>query len=135
MAQLTVPNTKTAEAMPTLVIETKPEEMTIVDVKTGPAAAAMMAGGIGAAALGLLVPLSEAIPAFKTWLTWNVAVGPLTGKTLLSVIIFFAAWLILGLIFRNKNVSTRTALAVAFVGLAIGLLGTFPPFYDLFTAK
>lgn len=132
MAQLTVPSK--GDAMPMLVIETKPEEMTIVDVKTGPAAAAMMAGGIGAAALGLIIPLSEAIPAFKTWLTWDAGVGPLSGKTIVPMILFFMSWLILGLIFRNKNVSVRAALAVSFVGLAIGLLGTFPPFFDLFTA-
>lgn len=132
MAQLTVPTT--ADAMPMIVIETKPEEMTIADVKTGPAAAVMMAGGIGAAALGLIIPLSEAIPAFKTWLTWNAGVGPLSGKTIVPMILFFVAWLVLGLVFRDKNVNMRTALTVSFVGLAIGLLGTFPPFFDLFTA-
>ena len=132
MAQLTVPTS--AEAMPTLVIETKAEEMSIVDVKTGPAVAAMMAGGIGAAALGLIIPISEAIPAFKTWLTWDAGVGPLAGKTIIPTILFFLSWLVLSLILRNKNVSVRAALAVTFVGLAIGLFGTFPPFFDLFTA-
>jgi hypothetical protein len=121
--------------MPSVSIQTKSEEMSLADVKTGPAAATFIAGGIGAGALGLIVPLSEAIPAFKTWLIWNAGVGPLSGKTIIPTVLFFAVWLALGLAFREKNVNLRIALAVGFVGLAIGLLGTFPPFFDLFTAK
>ncbi|MCL5997101.1 MAG: hypothetical protein M1546_13745 [Chloroflexi bacterium] len=132
MAQFTA--TSAASQTPSILIETKPEEMSIVDVKTGPAAATFIAGGVGAAALGIIVPLSEAIPALKTWLTWNAGVGPLAGKTIIPSILFFVVWLVLGLMFRDKNVNLRTSLAVGFVGLFIGLLGTFPPFYDLFTA-
>lgn len=116
-------------------IETKPEALSLADVKTGPAAATFIAAGIGTGALGLIVPLSEAIPAFKTWLTWNAGVGPLSGKTIIPTVLFFIVWLALGLAFRDKNMNLRIALTVGFVGLAIGLLGTFPPFYDLFTAK
>lgn len=131
MAQLSIPQ---SEALPTLVIETKAEEMSIVDVKTGPAAAAFIAGGIGAAALGLIIPLSEAIPALKTWLTWDAGVGPLAGKSIVPSVLFFLTWLVLGILLRNKNFSLRTSLTIAFVGLAIGLLGTFPPFFELFTS-
>jgi hypothetical protein len=120
---------------PSIKIETKPEEMSLADVKTGPAAAAFIAGGIGAGALGLIVPISEAIPAFKTSLAWNSGVGPLTGKALIPTLLFFVVFVVLGLAFRDKNVNLRIALTVGFVGLIIGLLGTFPPFYDLFTAK
>lgn len=133
MAQVTT--TSTARQTPTMQIQTKAEEMSLADVKTGPAAATFIAGGIGAAALGLIVPLSEAIPAFKTWLTWNTGVGPLSGKTIIPSVLFFVVWLALGLAFRDKNINLRIALTVGFVGLIIGLLGTFPPFYDLFTAK
>ncbi len=41
----------------------------------GPAAAAILAAGIGCFALGLLVILSEAIPAIKTALVLSVALG------------------------------------------------------------
>lgn len=128
-----VPLPKPADA--NLTIQTKVEEMDLVDVANGPAAATFIAGGIGSAALGLIVPLSEAIPAFKTFLTWDKGVGPLSGKTIIPTFLFFAVWIVLGLMYRGKNTNMRTAMTVGFVGLVIGLLGTFPPFYDLFTAK
>lgn len=105
------------------------------DLATGPAAAVLYAGGIGAAALGLIIPISEAIPAFKTWLTFNAGVGPLSGKTIIPSLLFFLVWLVLGLMWKDKNPSLRTAVMVAIVGMVIGLLGSFPPIYDMFTAK
>jgi hypothetical protein len=114
-------------------IATQSEEVN--DLKSGPAAAIFIAGGVGAGALGLIVPLSEAIPAFKTFLAWNAGVGPLTGKVSIPTILFFVVWLVLGLLFKDKNVKLRTAITVCMVGMIIGLLGTFPPIYDLFTAK
>ena len=128
-----VPITKPSDV--NTVIRTRGEEMSLVEVVNGPAAATFIAGGIGAAALGLIVPLSEAIPAFKTWLTWNKDVGPLSGKTIIPTLLFFVVWVVLGAFFRGKNTNMRMALTVGFVGLIIGLLGTFPPIYDLFTAK
>ncbi len=118
-----------------VTIETKSEEMAIAEVATGPAAATFIAGGVGAAALGLIIPLSEAIPAFKTWLTFDKGVGPLSGKTILPMVIFLAVWAVLGFMWRGKNSNLRTAITVGIVGLVIGLLGSFPPIYDLFTAK
>ena len=133
MAQ--VVTTPAASQTPSVKIETKPEELSLAEVKTGPAAATFIAGGIGAAALGLIIPLSEAIPAFKTFLTWDAGVGPLSGKVIIPMVLFLVIWLVLGLRFRDKNVNLRASLTVGFIGLAIGLLGTFPPIYDLFTAK
>lgn len=118
-----------------VTIETKPEEMAIAEVATGPAAATFIAGGVGAAALGLIIPLSEAIPAFKTFLTFDKGVGPLAGKTILPMVIFLAVWAVLGFLWRGKESNMRTAITVGIVGLVIGLLGSFPPIYDLFTAK
>jgi hypothetical protein len=117
-----------------IVIKTKAEELELADVANGPAAAAFIAGGIGSAALGLIIPLSEAIPAFKTWLTFDRGVGPLSGKTIIPSIIFFLVWIVLGYMYRGKNTNMRTAMTIGFAGLIIGLLGTFPPIFDLFTA-
>ena len=36
---------------------------------------------------------------------------------------------------RGKNTNMRVAMTVGFVGLIIGLLGTFPPIYDLVVPK
>lgn len=118
----------------TVLFKTESEEITLTDVANGPAAATFIAGGIGSAALGLIIPLSEAIPAFKTWLAWNKGVGPLTGKVIIPSLLFFVVWIVLGVMYRGKNTNMRRALTISFVGMIIGLLGTFPPFFDLFAA-
>ncbi len=118
----------------TVVLRTKPEELVIAEVVNGTAAATFIAGGIGAAALGLIIPLSEAIPTLKTALTFNAEVGSLSGKTIVATLIYLVAWAVFGTLLRGKNVSMRTAMIVAFIGMTIGLLGTFPPIFELFTA-
>ena len=123
------------KAMDKVVLQTKTEELDMVDVANGPAAASFYAAGISSAVLGLIIPISEAIPAFKTFLTWNPGVGPLAGKTIIPSVLFFVIWAVLGFMYRGKNTNMRTALTVAFVGLAIGLIGSFPPVFELFTAK
>ena len=116
-------------------IQTKAEEMAIAEVANGPVAASFIGAGVGSAALGLFIPLSEAIPAFKTFLTFDKGVGPLSGKTIIPVALFFVVWAILGFMWKGKNTNMRTALTVGIVGLVIGLIGSFPPFFELFTAK
>jgi hypothetical protein len=45
------------------------------------------------------------------------------------------AWAILHQIYRNKPVATRQSLTVAVVLIALGIIGTFPPFFELFAAE
>src|SRR6185369_1521663 len=71
----------------------------------GPAAAAILAAGIGAFALGVLVMISEALPAVKAALTVNARVGPLSGKTLVEVLVYFVAWIGLAYAWRGKSVA------------------------------
>ena len=54
----------------------------------GPMATALLAGGIGAFALGVVVISSEAIPAWKSVLNVFNPVGPLSGKTIGAVLAF-----------------------------------------------
>jgi len=106
-----------------------------MDKPNGPVAAAMLAGGIGMAAMGLVTTLSEASESIRQSLAWNPAVGPLTGKVLVSTGVFFIAWLVLHLLFRGKEVNFNTYFWIAIVLMAIGLLGTFPPFFELFAPE
>lgn len=105
------------------------------DLPNGPVAAALVAGGIGAAVIGLMTVLAEASAGIKTALTWSVPVGPLSGKTGAGVIVFFLAWIVLYFMYRGKNVNFNKFATIAFVLLAIGLLFTFPPFFVLFAPK
>jgi hypothetical protein len=105
------------------------------DKPNGPVAAVLLAGGIGAATLGVVTTLAEASGSFAQSLAWIPAVGPLTGKTLVSVIVFFTAWLVLHFLFRGKEVNFNQIVTISMVLLVIGLLGTFPPFFELFAGE
>jgi len=102
------------------------------DKPEGPIAAAILAGGVGAAALGLLTTLAEASTGVKDWLDWNADVGPLSGKTILAVAAWLVAWVILHVIYRNRPYETRRAFTIAMVLVALGVLGTFPTFFQAF---
>lgn len=102
------------------------------DKPEGPIAAAIIAGGIGSAALGLFTTLAEANADIKDWLNWKDEVGPLSGKTIMAVIVWLASWAILHVVYRTKPYETRRAFTIAVVLLGLGVLGTFPTFFQAF---
>lgn len=110
--------------------QTLPDEL-----PNGPVLAALIAGGIGSTVVGLFTILAEASEPIKNALNWYNPVGPLTGKTLLGVIAFFVSWGVMHYMFKGKNLNFTRAVTVAFVLLAIGLLATFPPFFEIFAAE
>jgi hypothetical protein len=113
----------TEERMDHIEFQDKPE---------GPIAAAVIAGGIGAAALGVFTTLAEASTGVKNWLQWSDAVGPLSGKVLMALLVWLVAWALLYLALRDKPYETRRALTIALVLIGLGVLGTFPLFYQAF---
>jgi hypothetical protein len=102
------------------------------DKPEGPIAAAIIAGGIGAAALGLFTTLAEASTDIHDWLEWNADVGPLSGKTIMAVTVWLVAWAILHVLYRNRPYETRRAFTIAMVLIGLGVLGTFPTFFQAF---
>jgi hypothetical protein len=105
------------------------------DLPNGPAAAALLAGGIGAAIFGLITLFSEISTPFGNSLNWVNPVGPLSGKSMLGALSFFVAWAILGFLWKGKEVNFNRIATIAFVLLAVGLVTTFPPFWHLFTGE
>jgi hypothetical protein len=105
---------------------------TTQDLPNGPVAAALLAGGIGAAALGVTTTLSESVPSIATAFNWHAPVGPLIGEVGVALIIYFVSWIVLHAILRSKNVNFARITTISIVLLIIGLLGTFPPFFELF---
>jgi len=101
----------------------------------GPAAAAIFAAGIGCFALGVLVVVSEAIPAFKNALNFYAPVGPPSGKTIAQVAIYFVAWAGLAYAWRGKSLAFGRVYIATLILVALGLVGTFPLVYEAFTAK
>lgn len=98
----------------------------------GPAAAAVLAAGIGCFALGLLTVLSTAFPPLANVLQFYPPTGPLTGVSTLAVVVWLIAWLVYHRLWRHKQVRFTTVLVVTLVLIILGVIGTFPPFYNLF---
>lgn len=100
----------------------------------GAAVAAILAAAIGCAVLGLIIPISEALPALKNALNWWDPAGPLVGKTSVAVIAYFVSWFILHRMWKDREIVFDTIWKVSLILLAIGFIGTFPLVYELFTA-
>ena len=118
-------------------METVPElaALELEDKPDGPAAAAMVAAGIGIFVLGLLTTLAVPWTDLKDFLAdfqLRQGVGPLAGKTTLTVLVWAASWGILHYRWRGKDIDLRRMFRIGFVLGVLGALGTFPPFFERF---
>ena len=102
--------------------------------KVGKALAAMVAAGIGCAALGVLTTLAEVSPGLKNVLNVYDPVGPLSGKTTVAVVIWLVTWYALARRWCVRPPVMKSALVTSFVLIGVGFVGTFPLFFELFTA-
>ena len=114
---------------------TMPASHESAEPATGPAAAALLAAGIGALVLGIFTTWAEASTGMHDWLQWNDRVGPLMGKTILGVIAFFGSWAALGFAWKDKNPELRPIVIAAVVLLAAGFVLTFPTFFQAFASE
>ena len=98
----------------------------------GPAAAAILASGIGCLALGLLTTLAQALAPVREALNFYNPTGPMSGKTILATMVWLVAWALLHFLWRSEQVDFGKIFMVTLVMIAIGLLGTFPLFFRSF---
>jgi hypothetical protein len=98
----------------------------------GEATAALLAAGIGCFAMGLVTTLAAASTAISNALKFAPAVGPLSGKTTVAVVVWLVTWGVLHLLWRNKQINFARMFIVSLVFVGLGVLGTFPMFFDLF---
>jgi hypothetical protein len=113
----------------------EPVDIAYEDKPEGPIAAAIIAGGVGATALGALTTAAEASADVKDLLELNADVGPLSGKTIFAVVVWLVAWAVLHVVYRNRPYETRRALTIALVLVGLGVLGTFPTFFQAFASE
>ena len=118
--------------MTTLEETERTGEATAEEPASGPAAAAILAAGIGTLVLGILTTWSEASTGFADALQWNDRVGPLSGKTIISAIAYFGSWGVLHLIWRRSNPQLQRVVMITVLLIALGLIGTFPKFFQQF---
>ncbi len=102
------------------------------DKPFGPVAAAFLAAGVGAVVLGILTTLTEASDTIKSKLEWSKSVGSLSGKVIIEVVAFFVVWAILHRALKNKDPDSKKVFMWAGILVAVGLVLTFPTFFQMF---
>jgi hypothetical protein len=56
----------------------------------------------------------------------------LSGKTIWAVVAYFGSWLGLAAVLRNRTVDLQRVAVVTGILVALALIGTFAPFFQLF---
>lgn len=98
----------------------------------GPAAAAVLASGIGSLALGLATTLAQAVGPIRNALNLYDPAGPLSGKTTVAVVIWLVAWVVFHQLWKDRQMEFTKVYIATLILIALGLLGTFPPFFEAF---
>ena len=111
--------------------ETTPDER----LANGPGAAAILAAGIGSAALGVFALAGDAFPAINKLFTFYRPSGALSGVSTVAVIVWLVAWYVLARRWATATVAMAQVNIAAFVLLAVGVLLTFPPVMDLLQGR
>jgi len=93
----------------------------------GPALAAFLAAGIGAFAMGLIVVLNE-MGIFVAPTLYGPA-GGVSGRTTLAVVLWLIAWAVLHSKWKDRDIESGRVALATMVLIALGVLGTFPPFW------
>lgn len=104
---------------------------------SGPAAAAIVAAGIGSLVMGLMVSLAEFSADAKNFLDFaknyglGSGVGPLSGKVIVTVLAYLVSWAVLYFMWRGKEISVSKAFLATIVLVGLGFALTFPPIFTL----
>jgi hypothetical protein len=104
----------------------------VMTMMNGPGAAAVLAAGIGCAAMGALSVLADKLPPLARMLNIYRPTGPLSGVSTAAILVWVAAWALLHYCWRKRNVKLGRINGIAFLLLVCGMLLTFPPIGDLF---
>jgi hypothetical protein len=104
-------------------------------IPNGPGAAAILAAGIGCAAVGILSFAGDASDAIGRLLNFYNPTGTLSGVTTVAIIVWLVAWFALQRLWQTQTVVMVKVSVAAFALLAAGFLLTFPPFMDLLQGK
>jgi hypothetical protein len=97
----------------------------------GAIVAAMLAAGIGCLVLGLTTSLAQGSKAIGGLLNFYDPVGPLGGKTIVAVVVWLVAWGVLASKWKDRSADFGKMYKVTLILVGLGLLGTFPPFFDI----
>ena len=102
------------------------------ETSNGPVAAAMLAAGIGCLFLGIMTCLAENVTVIGNAINFYDPVGNLTGKTWIAILAWLVSWGILAGKWKNQSVNFGKVYNATLILVALGVLATFPPFFDIF---
>ena len=91
----------------------------------------------GVSVLGFQPTLAEASRGAKPWMAtwqWDHGLGPLAGKTTVASLLYFVSLAVLWVMWRDKAVDLKKAFYIGLLLGVLGVIGTFPTFYQMFTA-
>jgi hypothetical protein len=111
------------------------ESILWVDEPEGPVSAAIIAAGIGALVLGIFTTLPEASESITSWFELSSAVGPAVGQVDICGWSVARTWIILHSLLKNRPYETVRALSISLVLIALGVIVTFPTFFQLFAPQ
>jgi hypothetical protein len=106
-----------------------PTEDQVTAPAIGAAMAAIMAGGIGAFAMGLFVILNEA-GVFAAPAIYGPS-GGVSGRTTFAVVVWLIAWVVLHSRWKGRQVDSGRVFTMALILIGLGVLFTFPPLWGL----
>ena len=101
----------------------------------GPAAAAILAAGVGCGMVGILAFTADASSAVGKTLNLYNPTGTLSGVTTVAILVWLVSWLALHKLWHARSVSVVRVNVTAFLLLGVGLLLTCPPVMDLLQGK
>lgn len=99
-------------------------------VTNGEPLAALLAAGIGAFAMGLVVILNE-VGLFSPPAIYGPS-GGVSGRTTLAVVLWLAAWAVLHNRWKGRRIEPGRVQTATIVLVILGLVLTFPPVWGLF---
>jgi uncharacterized membrane protein len=102
------------------------------EAPNGSGAAALLSAAVGCLFFATLALIADKTPAIKTLMIFYKPTGPLSGVTMLSIVVWLVCWLALEARWRNREVALRKISRIAVGLLLLSVLLTFPPFADLF---
>jgi hypothetical protein len=101
----------------------------------GSLAAALVSAGLACAVFGLLVMVSERFEALgEGALVMSEGVGALSGKAVVATVVYLAVWVVLHRRVGRRTVDLAGWLRATGILVAVGLLATFPPVFQLFAS-
>jgi hypothetical protein len=96
----------------------------------GEAAAAILAAGVGSLTLGVVTAVSEVAGSLRPLMAFYRPAGPLSGRTILALAIWLASWLVLHILWKNRQIDIPKIFIWTLLFVALGLVGTFPPPFE-----